>query len=128
MFFCNTCGRHFYTKKERECHSSWMHPPVTNHGGEEVPSLINLASRSVTSTTRVLLTARIQRIKNLRLALNSIKSTEYVLFLIGNLIDDFDTYRGKLKNRHDDYQRMETLHLRFRKELNLIYNLSLIHI
>ena len=99
-----------------------MHPPVTDHGGATVPTLVRLASKGVTSTTRILLTARIQRIKNLKLALNSVKSTEYVLFLIGNLIDDFDFFRSKLKNKHDDYKRMETLHLRFRKELNIIYN------
>ena len=41
---------------------------------------------------------------------------------MAELIDDFDYFRRKLKDRHDDYQRMEVLHLRFRKELNIIYD------
>ena len=87
-----------------------------------VPTLKKLASKSVNTATRLLLSARIQRIRSLKLAFNSVASTNYVLFLIGDLMDDFDGYRLKLKDKHEDYKRMETLHLRFRKELNNIYD------
>ena len=88
----------------------------------QVPPLKQITSKQVNMVTRMCLTRRVEEITEMKLSLTSLASEQLALSLIGKLIEDFDLLRGKLKDRIYDFKRINTLQLRVRNELNVIYN------
>ena len=72
--------------------------------------------------TRVYLTQRVQGIIRQKLSLSSTASEQLALSLVGDLIDDFDDVRGKLKEKLYDFDRINVLHLRVKRQLNIVYD------
>ena len=87
-----------------------------------VPSLKKIVSKRINTLTRVSLTCRLQELVDLKLSFVSLASEQLALSVIGKLIDDFDQLRVMLKQKMEDCNRINTLHLRVRHRLNAVYD------
>ena len=87
-----------------------------------VASLAQISTGFLNKTARTRLSCRVQEVADLKLALNSLASERLALSLIGKIIDDFDQLLNLIGKGLCDYEHYNVLHLRVRRELNIVYD------